>query len=107
LVTCEWWDATWLNEGFARYFQYFGTRWVETEWELEKIYTVEQVQSAFQMDSLVTTHPMTNEVNSPSQVSAMFDNISYNKGSAVIRMMEHMIGTDHFKAALQDYLRIK
>lgn len=25
LVTCEWWGHTWLNEGFARYFQYFGT----------------------------------------------------------------------------------
>lgn len=25
LVTCDWWKFTWLNEGFARYFQYFGT----------------------------------------------------------------------------------
>lgn len=22
LVTCEWWDYTWLNEGFAEYFEY-------------------------------------------------------------------------------------
>jgi aminopeptidase N len=28
LVTCAWWDVTWLNEGFARYFEYFGTHWV-------------------------------------------------------------------------------
>lgn len=25
LVTCDWWSYTWLNEGFARYFQYFTT----------------------------------------------------------------------------------
>lgn len=25
LVTCEWWSHAWLNEGFARYFQYFIT----------------------------------------------------------------------------------
>lgn len=25
LVTCAWWSYTWLNEGFARYFEYFTT----------------------------------------------------------------------------------
>jgi len=25
LVTCSWWDHLWLIEGFAGYFQYFGT----------------------------------------------------------------------------------
>lgn len=28
LVTCSWWDYLWLNEGFARYFQYFATHLV-------------------------------------------------------------------------------
>lgn len=28
LVTCDWWKYTWLNEGFARYFQFFGTAMV-------------------------------------------------------------------------------
>lgn len=25
LVTCAWWDVLWLNEGFARFYQYFLT----------------------------------------------------------------------------------
>lgn len=25
LVTNDWWDVLWLNEGFARYYQYFLT----------------------------------------------------------------------------------
>lgn len=30
LVTCDWWKYAWLNEGFARYFQYFGTAMVRS-----------------------------------------------------------------------------
>jgi len=28
MVTCTWWDYLWLNDGFARYFQYFGMEMV-------------------------------------------------------------------------------
>lgn len=30
LVTCDWWDNLWLNEGFARYYQYYLTYWVRS-----------------------------------------------------------------------------
>uniref|UniRef100_A0A336KRZ8 Aminopeptidase N n=2 Tax=Culicoides sonorensis TaxID=179676 RepID=A0A336KRZ8_CULSO len=105
LVTCEWWSETWLNEGFARYFQYHGTHLVENKWNLPWQFVVEQVQSVFQMDSLPGTWPMTNpEVYTPGQSSAMFGSISYNKGASIIRMMEHHMGSDKFQLAIQKYI---
>ncbi|XP_049281198.1 membrane alanyl aminopeptidase-like [Anopheles funestus] len=105
LVTCEWWDVTWLNEGFARYYQYYGTALVETAWDLNDQFVVEQLQGVMQMDSLMSTHPMTHPVYTQSQVSGIFDNISYNKGAVTLRMMEHFLGTDRFQTALRAYIK--
>lgn len=105
LVTCQWWDVTWLNEGFARYFQFFGTALVEKNWDLEHQFVVEQLQGVMQMDSLESTHPMTNNVYTPSQVSGMFDSISYNKGAVTLRMVEHILTTDKFINANRQYIK--
>nr|AGT95896.1 aminopeptidase N [Aedes aegypti] len=105
LVTCEWWDVTWLNEGFARYFQFFGTALVEKNWDLGLQFVVEQLQGVMQMDSLESTHPMTHNVYTPSQVSGIFDSISYNKGAVTLRMVEHLITTEKFQNALRQYIK--
>uniref|UniRef100_A0A182QKF0 Aminopeptidase n=1 Tax=Anopheles farauti TaxID=69004 RepID=A0A182QKF0_9DIPT len=105
LVTCEWWDVTWLNEGFARYYQYFGTALVETDWDLEHQFVVEQLQGVMQMDSLMSTHPMTHPVYTQAQASGIFDNISYNKGAVTLRMMEHYLGKETFQTALRAYVK--
>lgn len=107
LVTCEWWDVTWLNEGFARYFQYFGTALVEDKWDLEQQFVIEQLQGAMQMDSLESTHPMTHNVYTPAQVSGIFDNISYNKGAVTLRMVEHFMTTTAFQTALRAYIKAR
>ncbi|XP_037728262.1 membrane alanyl aminopeptidase-like [Drosophila subpulchrella] len=106
LVTCQWWSYTWLNEGFARYFQYFGTAMVENEWELEKQFVVDQVQSVMAMDSTNATNPLSDEnTYTPAHLSRMFNSISYNKGASFIRMIKHTMGEEQFKLALQAYLK--
>lgn len=107
LVTCEWWSYTWLNEGFARLFQYFGTHMVENTWELENQFVVEQLQAVMVSDSLETTHAMTFDVIRNDQISTAFDSISYNKGATVLRMVEHLIGATNFRNAVREYLKEK
>ncbi|XP_022221219.2 membrane alanyl aminopeptidase [Drosophila obscura] len=106
LVTCQWWSYTWLNEGFARYFQYFGTAFVESEWELEKQFVVDQIQSVMAMDSTNATNPLSDEnTYTPAHLSRMFNSISYNKGATFIRMIEHLMGPESFQKSLQEYLK--
>uniref|UniRef100_A0A182K989 Aminopeptidase n=1 Tax=Anopheles christyi TaxID=43041 RepID=A0A182K989_9DIPT len=105
LVTCEWWDVTWLNEGFATYFEYFGTALVEPLWELDSQFVVEKLQTAMQTDGSLSTHPMTHTVYTQAQAAAMFDAISYNKGGVVLRMLEHYLTNDVFKTAVREYVK--
>nr|XP_034830249.1 membrane alanyl aminopeptidase-like isoform X1 [Maniola hyperantus] len=105
LVTCDFWDNTWLNEGFARYYQYFLTDEAEKTMGFPTRFINEQVHAALLVDSSETAHPLTNPVGSPDSVSDMFSTITYNKGAAVIRMTEHLLGKETHTAGLRGYLK--
>ncbi|KAI5723325.1 hypothetical protein M8J76_004274 [Diaphorina citri] len=104
LVTPASWNFVWLNEAFARLFEYFGTRMVEPTWRMEDLFVVEQVQVAFNSD-LKGSHAMTSETTTPDSISDTFDHIIYNKGGSVLRMIENVLTPTVFQNALQDYLR--
>lgn len=50
---------------------------------------------------------MSHDVNSPKEVQGIFDNISYNKGAAFLRMIQHIMGDAAFKTALNNYIKEK
>lgn len=43
--------------------------------------------TAFQLDALDSAHPLRFEVTNESGIDGFFDDISYNKGASVIRML--------------------
>ena len=43
-------------------------------------------------------------VGHPTEVDEIFDNISYNKGASVIRMLYNWIGSENFKRGMSKYL---
>ena len=51
-----------------------------------------------------SSHPIEVKVNSPDEISQIFDSISYCKGSSIIRMLNSFIGPKHFAQGLQNYL---
>jgi len=59
---------------------------VEDEWRLKEQFVVRPLQNALLVDALLTTHPMTQSVDSPNSIRSLFNRISYDKGNYVIRL---------------------
>lgn len=104
LVTMAWWDDLWLNEGFASWMATKATTALHPEWEPE-LGNVEGRESAIALDSVSSTHPVVQRVQTVEQISQAFDAITYRKGEAVITMLEDYVGEDGWRRGVQDYIR--
>ncbi|VDM30599.1 unnamed protein product [Hydatigera taeniaeformis] len=104
LVTLDWWDDLWLNEGFATFVEYIGVAHAEPTWHMDEQFAVHQLQKVFFVDSLSTTHPVFLPVSHPDEINDIFDAISYNKGASILRMMEAFLGREVFRQGLKIYL---
>ncbi|XP_018027228.1 glutamyl aminopeptidase-like [Hyalella azteca] len=105
LVTLKWWDDLWLNEGFASYIETKGVDHVETGWDMGSQFVTDSLQSVFDLDSKLSSHAIVQSVTTPDQITAMFDSISYDKGSSVLRMLEGFVGTPVFQAGINSFLK--
>ncbi len=105
LVTMKWWEGAWLNEAFASFMDIKTTAAKKPEWKRWLTFANGEVPWAMGTDQLASTRPIEFEVNSPTEVDAMFDAITYGKGSAVLRMIELFMGDENFRTGVGNYLR--
>ncbi|KAH8236562.1 hypothetical protein KR026_005618, partial [Drosophila bipectinata] len=107
-VTFSWWSYFWLNEAFARYYEYFMAHQLYPEYHLDEQFVVRQMQLIFATDAKNSTQPMTSpesEIQTPSQIASKFSAIAYAKGACIVRMWRNCMGEENFNAAIRDYLR--
>lgn len=104
LVTMKWWDDLWLNEAFATWMATKATDAAHPEWEEWKFYAAERAHG-MSVDSLHSTRTIHYEVKSPDQTHEMFDAITYQKGAAVLRMLERYVAEPVFRKGVQLYLK--
>jgi len=104
LVTMAWWDDLWLNEGFASWMATKAANALHPEWE-PLLGRVGGRENAMTLDSVATTHPVVQSINTVDQISQAFDAITYQKGQAVITMLEDYVGEDAWRRGVQDYIR--
>uniref|UniRef100_A0A8C1PUR8 Aminopeptidase n=1 Tax=Cyprinus carpio TaxID=7962 RepID=A0A8C1PUR8_CYPCA len=105
IVTMDWWDDLWLNEGFASFFEYVGVEEAEPDWGMRDIMLINDVFPVMVDDALLSSHPIIVDVSSPAEITSVFDAISYNKGASILRMLEDLLGRDTFRDGCRRYLK--
>jgi aminopeptidase N len=104
LVTMQWWDDLWLNEGFASWMETKTTAHFNPDWQAE-LSRIGGRESAMAIDAYFTTHPVIQTIKTVEQTSQAFDTITYQKGEAVISMLEGFAGADVWRDGIRSYMK--
>ena len=104
LVTMAWWDDLWLNEGFATWMSSHPLASWKPEWRAD-VEDASETQQALTLDALRSTHSIHANVETVAEIEGAFDVITYEKGAAVLRMVENYVGADTFRRAINRYLQ--
>ena len=104
LVTMKWWDDIWLNEGFATWMANHPLAAWKPEWHIA-VDEATETQTALTLDSLQSTRPIHAKVETPGEIEEAFDAIAYEKGAAVLRMIESYVGPEPFRKGINSYLQ--
>jgi len=104
LVTMVWWDDLWLNEAFATWMAFKIVAAWRPEWRIWMDFEVGK-GSALVLDAMQSAHPIRAEINNAEEAGESFDAITYEKGGAVLRMIEGYLGEERFRDGIRLYMR--
>jgi alanyl aminopeptidase len=103
LVTMEWWDDLWLNESFASWMGNKVTDEVFPDFNVA-IASVQGTQKAMLTDALLAARAVRQPVASEENLDQLADELAYQKGRAVLEMVESWIGPKTFRKGVLRYL---
>lgn len=104
LVTMEWWNDLWLNEGFAKFMEFVSVTVTHPELKVEEHF-FGKCFSAMEVDAFNSSHPVSTPVENPEQIREMFDDVSYEKGACILNMLRDYLSADTFKRGIVQYLQ--
>lgn len=104
LVTMEYWNDIWLNEGFATWMASKIVNEMKPEWK-QDIARQNAHLGAMAQDSLVSARKIRQPIESNNDIASAFDGITYQKGAATLGMFESWVGAENFRRGIQRYLR--
>jgi len=103
LVTMAWWEGLWLKEAFATFMEMKATDAFRPDWKRWVDFGLMKT-AAYDTDALASTRPIEFEVVSPADAEGMYDILTYEKGAAIVRMLEQYLGEEAFRAGVHRYL---
>ncbi len=105
LVTMGWWDDIWLNESFASWLTAKETDLRNPSWHVREQEDAGK-EAAMRVDARSDSKPVHNPVIDELAPENGADGlIIYNKGQAVLRMLEAYIGPDTFRTGIRAYMK--
>jgi len=104
LVTMNWWDDLWLNEGFASWMENKTSIDLNPTWNARASAVAFDREGALGFDATSATHPIIRHLETVDQIGEAFDGITYSKGEAVINMIEATLGPDVFRDGIRRYM---
>jgi len=104
LVTMGWWNDLWLNEAFATWLAYKIVDGWKPSWKVWDEFG-QSKRSPMSIDALPGTRPVRSEASTPAEIQAQFDPMAYDKGGALLRMIETYLGEADFRKGIQAYMK--
>src|SRR3984885_5806420 len=104
MVTMEWWNNIWLNEGFATWMSNKPLAAWKPEWEIPQD-EASQLNTTLDLDGGRVTRTIRARAETPAEINEMFDGITYGKAAAVLLMTENYLGDEAFRAGVHRYLQ--
>ncbi|KAF4496131.1 Aminopeptidase 2 [Fusarium agapanthi] len=99
------WDGLWLKEGFVTLMSWYAADKMFQSWHFWDSYAANTVQKALNLDSLTSSHPVELFISDPTDAKQIYDEISYQKGSCILRMVLNSLGDTKFFDGFKLYLR--
>lgn len=103
LVTMQWWDNIWLNEGFATWMENKPLEAMHPEWNIDEA-VISDMENTLNLDSQPTTRAIRAKAETPDEINQMFDGIAYGKAGAVLLSVENYLGPETFRKGVHNYL---
>jgi len=103
LVTQATWDDVWLSEGFATWIS---SKMMDQEQPPERVHlsAIAARERMMAIDNPARARPVRVPVNSRETARDIYNRIVYEKGAAILLMLEGWLGEDRFREGLRGYL---
>lgn len=103
MVTMQWWNNLWLNEGFATWMESKAVDAWKPNWHIQQDVAL-ATDGVLNYDAGKVTRAIRAHADTPGEINEMFDGITYQKGGAVLDMTENYEGKEVFRQGVHEYL---